>query len=334
MDRKDVVPRSLQYLVAIGEHGSFTRAAEALNVSQPTLSQQIKQLEDLLQAQLVDRSGRNVRLTDAGEVYMRHVHRALGEIRAGTRAIHDVQNLTRGTLRLGWTPVTDCLTRSLLSRLHRKYPRITLTALELPQNDIEAAVADSHIDVGIAFSTPTSIERSSGNIATLTLFEDTLCLAVGARHPLANDQSSVELETFAEVPLALLKTDFALRRRVDKYLRDHGISPRIAIESNSLSVIVEMVRLGDLATILPRTLVATCQGFHALTMKPALPKHQVSLIWHKGGYVSAACGAFIHMASGWAADMAVRANGGDCPALPQRLQAQKGVHRVSEESVG
>ena len=106
MDRRDVFPRSLQYLIAIAEHGSYSRAAEALHVSQPTMSQQIKQLEASLKSPLFNRSGRTVRLTDAGEIFLRHAHRARGELDAGRRAIHAVHNLSRGSLRLGWTPIT------------------------------------------------------------------------------------------------------------------------------------------------------------------------------------------------------------------------------------
>src|SRR5690554_1366976 len=80
MRRRMIFPRSLQYLLAIAEHGSFTRAAEVLHVSQPTLSHQIKNLEESLQSQLVDRSARTVRLTDAGEIYLRHARRALWEL--------------------------------------------------------------------------------------------------------------------------------------------------------------------------------------------------------------------------------------------------------------
>lgn len=70
MDRNIMCPRSLRYLLAVAEYHSFTRAAEALYVSQPTLSQQIKQLEESLDVQLLDRSGRSVSLTDAGKVYL------------------------------------------------------------------------------------------------------------------------------------------------------------------------------------------------------------------------------------------------------------------------
>ena len=96
MPRNAIYPRALQYLIAIDDYGTYTRAAEALHVSQPTLSQQIKQLEDSLNSILVDRTGRNVHLTDAGQIYARHARRALSEIEAGTRAIHDVDDLSRG----------------------------------------------------------------------------------------------------------------------------------------------------------------------------------------------------------------------------------------------
>jgi len=85
MDRNIMCPRSLRYLLAVAEHHNFTRAAEALYVLQPTLSQQIKQLGESLDVQLLDRSGRTVRLTDVGEVYLRHARRTLGELDAAKR---------------------------------------------------------------------------------------------------------------------------------------------------------------------------------------------------------------------------------------------------------
>jgi DNA-binding transcriptional LysR family regulator len=101
MHSKLMFPRSIRYLLSVAENHSFTRAAEALHVSQPTLSQQIKLLEEALDAQLLDRSGRTVRLTDAGEVYVRHARRALEELDAAKRAVVDLEDLSRGYLRLG-----------------------------------------------------------------------------------------------------------------------------------------------------------------------------------------------------------------------------------------
>lgn len=300
MDRRELFPRSLSYLIAIGEHGSFTRAAEVLNVSQPTLSQQIKQLEVALGVELIDRTQRRIRLTDAGEIFLRHAQRALGELKAGARALHDVQSLSRGSLRLGWTPVTDCLTCSLLASFNMNYPGITLNALELSQNDIESALMDAKIDVGIAFSTPSIADKwPASSLATLTLFEDALCLAVGNRHRLANRNAAISVARLAEVSLVLLNGDFALRRHLDEYCKMNAIEPRIAMETNAVNVIVEMVRLGQLSTVLPATLIKTCPGLHAIPATPQLPSHKVSLIWNESGFMSAASRAFIDLATEW-----------------------------------
>ncbi len=96
--------RHIRYLKAVVDHGSFTRAAQALHVSQPALSQQVKELELRLGAQLLDRSGRQIRPTDLGTAYLRHVDRALEELEEATRAVRDVEDLSTGSLRLGVTP--------------------------------------------------------------------------------------------------------------------------------------------------------------------------------------------------------------------------------------
>ena len=99
-----MLQRSVVYLKAVADHGSFTRAAAALHVSQPALSKQIQELEQRMGVQLLDRSGRVVRPTDVGQTYLRHVQRALDELEAGERAIRDVQDLASGELRLGFAP--------------------------------------------------------------------------------------------------------------------------------------------------------------------------------------------------------------------------------------
>ena len=98
----DMLARHIQYFLAVAEHLSFTKAAAALHVSQPALSQQVRQLEESLGAQLFDRSGRTTRLTDAGDVYLLYARRAYQELQEAKRAIHDVSDLSRGSLRVAW----------------------------------------------------------------------------------------------------------------------------------------------------------------------------------------------------------------------------------------
>ena len=301
MDSRHIFPRALQYLIAIAEHGSYTRAAEVLHVSQPTLSQQIKQLEESLQSSLLDRSGRTVRLTDAGEIYIHHARRAWGELDAGTRAIHEVQNLSRGTLRLGWTPITDYMTCSLLENFNSLYPSIKLSTLEMPQDDIEVAVAESRIDIGIVFSKPFMADLHTKEIETDMLFEEKLCIAVGNAHPGAGHQEIMSAQELGQESLVLLNTNFAMRRHIDGYCIEHGIMPRIAIETNSLSVIIEMIQLGALATILPSSIIQTQYGLYALELNPELPRKAITLIYRKDAYKSPACKAFSELASDWSA---------------------------------
>jgi LysR family transcriptional regulator, cyn operon transcriptional activator len=299
MDRNIIFPRSIRYLLAVAEHHSFTRAAEVLYVSQPTLSQQIKQMEDLLEVQLLDRSGRNVRLTAAGELYLYYARRALGELNTAQRAIHELQDLSRGSLRLGMTPITDFLATPLLDQFNARHPSITVSTLEMPQNDIVSALAEDRVDMGIAFSSTLSTEASSDDIDSHILFVETLKLAVGKDHPLANQQGPLSKHALEREPLVLFNTDYALRRHIDRYCIEHAIMPPISMEATSLSVIIEIVRLGRLATILPETIACAQHGLHSIDLLPELPRHTISLICRKGAYKSPACQAFSELAAEW-----------------------------------
>ncbi len=300
MDRNVIFPRSLRYLLAVAEYGSFTRAAETLYVSQPTLSQQIKHLEEALGVQLLDRSGRTVRLTDAGEIYLHHARRALGELDAGTRAINDVQDLSRGSLRLGWTPITDYLACTLLAKFNSLYPGIILSTFEMPQDDIETAVMEDRIDVGIVFSGPLlSAEGVSSELDMNLLFKEALCLAVGSAHPRSDQKEPMSVQEFGQESLVLLNNDFALRRHIDRYCLEHGIAPHITMETDSLSVIIEMIRVGPLATVLPTTIIRTQSGLHSIPLSPAMPHKAITVISSKHGYKSPACLAFTALASEW-----------------------------------
>lgn len=302
MDRNIMCPRSLRYLIAVAEHHNFTRAAEALFVSQPTLSQQIKHLEEELDAQLLDRSGKSVRLTDAGEVYVSYARRALGELDKGKRAIHELRDLSRGSIRVGMTPITEYLAAPLLDKFNAKYPGISVNTLEMSQDDIEAGVAEDRIDIGIAFTNTFLTESRSGEIETHILFIETLNLAVGNDHQHFGRQAPVSKEDLELESLVLLNSNFALRRHFDLYCLEHDITPKIAMETNSLSVIVEIVRLGRFATVLPESIAQAQHGLDPIMVIPELPHHNITLICHKDAYKSPASLAFTRLAKEWKND--------------------------------
>ncbi|CAD5200413.1 transcriptional regulator CynR [Pseudomonas sp. FEN] len=286
--------RHIRYLLAVAEHRNFTRAAEALHVSQPTLSQQIRQLEDNLGAALFDRSGRGIRLTDAGEAYVRFARLALQDLEAGKRAMHDVRDLSRGSLRLAMTPTfTAYLIAPLLHRFNSLYPGLTLSVQEMPQDRLEAALAEDLLDIGIAFS-----GMHLADIQSEALFTETLSLMVGVTHPRAAGKA-LDAGDLEQQALVLLSQDFATRQHIDLYCRQQGIAPRIAIEANSISAIVELVRRGHLATILPTAIALEQPGLLALELTPGLPRRTVALLSRKGAWRSAACRAFATLAGQW-----------------------------------
>ncbi|MFD7106582.1 transcriptional regulator CynR [Streptomyces celluloflavus] len=282
--------RHLRYLLAVAEHGNFTRAAEDLHISQPTLSQQIRQLERTLGVQLLDRTGRTVRLTDAGAVYTDHARRALRDLAAAERAVHDVQDLSGGHLRLGVTPTfTAYLVGPLTAELHTRHPGISLTLAETTQDRIEAALLADDLDVGIAFAGP----HPSGITAT-ALFTETLSLVTAARHT-PTTPPPLPVHALADRQLALLSGDFATRGHIDAYFADHRIAPRITVEANSLQALTEIVRRTPLATVLPDAITHDHPHLTPIPLDPPLPTRTVTLLHRQGAYHSAATRAFTRL---------------------------------------
>lgn len=280
--------RHIKYLLAVADHGNFTRAAEALHVSQPTLSQQIRQLERTLGVALLDRSSRSVRLTDAGEAYTRHARQALRNLAAGERAVHDVQDLSRGQLRVGMTPTfTPYLIGPLVHRFRVAHPGITLAVWEGNQDRIEADLLDDRLDLGIAFAGP-----HIAGIDHRMLFTETLSLVVGSGHRLAGVTTAVPVAEVAGEALGLLSSDFATRLHTDAYFADCGVAQNIAVEANSIGALLEFVRRGSLATVLPDAIAGEHADLHRVTLEPKLPTRSVQLLQRAAVYHSAAARAF------------------------------------------
>ncbi|MGW6317621.1 transcriptional regulator CynR [Streptomyces sp. NPDC055099] len=283
--------RHLRYLLAVAEHGNFTRAAEELHISQPTLSQQIKQLERTLDVQLLDRTGRTVRLTDAGAAYTDHARRALRDLAAAERAVHDVRDLSRGHLRLGLTPTfTAYLIGPLTAEFHTCHPGISLTLVEMTQDRIETALLADDLDLGIVFAGP-----HLPGIAATTLFTETLTLVTGARRSDADQVTPLPVRELADRQLALLSGDFATRGHIDAYFTRHRAAPRITVEANSVQALTEIVRRTGLATVLPDAITHDHPHLTPIPLDPPLPTRTVTLLHREGAYHSAATRAFTRL---------------------------------------
>ncbi|AEW92554.1 MULTISPECIES: transcriptional regulator CynR [Streptomycetaceae] len=280
--------RHLRYLLAVAEHGNFTRAAEDLHISQPTLSQQVRQLEKALGVQLLDRTGRAVRLTDAGEAYTHHARRALRDLAAAERAVHDVQDLSRGHLRLAVTPTfTAYLVGPLTAQLHTRHPGISMTVRETTQDAIENWLLADDVDLGIAFTGP----HLPGITAT-PLFTETLTLVTGTHHADLAHRTPLPVDNLTGLQLALLTGDFATRGHIDAYFADHHVNPEITVEANSIQALTEFVQRTPTATVLPEAITHDHPALHPVPLAPPLPTRTVALLHRTDAYRTAATHAF------------------------------------------
>lgn len=279
--------RHIRYFLAVAEESHFTRAAEKSHVSQPTLSQQIRELEAELGAPLFDRIGKQVRLTAAGEIFRAHAQKAVKEIQDARVAIGEMEELQRGEITIGVVQtVNTYLLPGVVARFSAAYPSVRLEIRELASSQIEAGILDGSIHLGVGFSPP-----ANEKIAAERLFEEELVLVVPPGHRLAERRRVRMCELNGE-PLVMLSQAYCTRRLVDESLRTGGAQARITVEMNAVEGILATVREGGAATVLPALAVQAANGLRTVALTEPTPRRTVGLLWRRDGYRRAAARAF------------------------------------------
>ncbi len=281
--------RQLHYFLAIAEERHFTRAATRLFVSQPNLSQQIRQLEDELGAPLFDRSGRQVLLTAAGELFARHAQRVVRELEDAQRAIIELEGLQRGALALGVVQtVNSYLLPDVVTTFAASYPGIALRIEERAAGEVERAVGAGALQLGIGF-----LPASSADVEGEALFDEELMLIVPASHDWAR-RAQLAVRELDDVPMALLGPDFCTRRLWDEAAAHAGIRPQVSLEMNTIANILAAVRQTASVTVLPvqALLALGADGLVAVPLHTPTPRRTVGLLYRRGGYRCSATRAF------------------------------------------
>ena len=171
--------RHLRYFLVVANLSSFTRAAAALHLTQPTLSHQIRQLEDELGMHLFDRIGRSIRLTAPGKVFREHAERALQEVSTATAALKELQGLMHGTLTIGvFQSFNSSLMPPILAAFAARYPGVRVAVRQLPTREMQTQLIRGELDLGIAY-----VQPDSHRILAEKLFDERLMLVVSEGHP-------------------------------------------------------------------------------------------------------------------------------------------------------
>ncbi|RKN83779.1 LysR family transcriptional regulator [Paenibacillus ginsengarvi] len=279
--------RHLEYFVTMCQELHFTRASEKLGISQPTLSQQIRALEQETGTLLFNRVGKKVIVTEAGKILYRHCLRMFDELGQAQSAIRELKGLGQGEIRIGCAG-NHMLISPILS-FHRMYPGITINAAELSTEETRQGLLDNRLDLGLVF-----LPVEGEQLESIPLYTERLCLAVPEGHELA-DAGEVALGSLRLVPMALLPSKFLVRQLIDRATKTLGFHFQPVMEMTTLDSLLELVLSGIALTILPETYLS---GIRQKRMRSVLiidptPQRVVGIVHRNDMFMSSAARAFI-----------------------------------------
>jgi DNA-binding transcriptional LysR family regulator len=248
--------QQLLYFVAVAETRHFTRAAERVHVSQPSLSQQIRALEKELGADLFGRARGNIALTDAGETLLPLARRILADADTARREVQELAQLRRGRVRLGATPsLCTGLLPEVLRTFHDLHPGIELLIEESGSHDLVRELARGSLDLALVVL---PLPSPSPALTTVELLKEDLVVVSSpqARAP----RRPVRIADLAGEPLVMFRHGYDLRELTVAACRAEGFEPTFTVEGGEMDAVLGFVRAGLGVAVVPRTVAERAGG--------------------------------------------------------------------------
>ncbi|GGT07626.1 LysR family transcriptional regulator [Streptomyces kurssanovii] len=248
--------QQLLYFVAVAETRHFTRAAERVHVSQPSLSQQIRALEKDLGADLFARARGNIALTDAGETLLPLARRILADADTARREVQELAQLRRGRVRLGATPsLCTGLLPEVLRTFHDLHPGIELLIEESGSHDLVRELARGSLDLALVVL---PLPSPSPALTTVELLKEDL---VVVSSPQAQEpRRPVRIADLAGEPLVMFRHGYDLRELTVAACRAAGFEPTFTVEGGEMDAVLGFVRAGLGVAVVPRTVAERAGG--------------------------------------------------------------------------
>jgi DNA-binding transcriptional LysR family regulator len=293
----DVVPAQLRSLQAVARHGSFSRAAEAIHLSQPAVSTHVRRLEAELGVTLIERAGKRAFLTAAGELVLRYGQDAVERFEAGLEAVRRLRGAVAGRVRLGTgATVSIHLLPDLLQRLRDRYPDVEFSVVTGNTPEIAAAVVNHDLDAALV-----TLPVHGREFVVSPFFRDEL-VAIAAPSRMAwaaagrSRPRTVPPQQLAEHPLILYERGGRIRQVTDRWFEQAGCRPRVAMELGNAEATKELVAAGLGVSIISAVAVrreVQARRLVALRLAPALHR-DIALIRRRAKEPpSAALAAFL-----------------------------------------
>jgi LysR family transcriptional regulator, hydrogen peroxide-inducible genes activator len=271
--------RELQYLVALADHRSFKRAAEACLISQPTLSTQIRKLEEELGVALFERSPRNVMLTPAGQDAVTRARRILGEVEEMRREARRQGRPEAGMVRLGVFPTLGpYLLPHVMPRIRARFPELELRLVEEKSDPLLERLREGKLDAAVL-----ALPVHDANLHCEPLFDEPFMLAVPKGHPLAA-RDTLAMDELAQQNLMLLEEGHCLRDQALEVCHITGAREQQDFRATSLETLRHMVLAGLGVTLMPALAArgaAPSDSLHLLRFSDGDPSRRIGLFFRK-----------------------------------------------------
>lgn len=281
----------LRYVVAIAETGNFTKAAERCFVSQPSLSQQIINLETELGHKLFHRLGRKAVLTEAGSAFLERARRILFEVENATKEIKDDPALGRRITVGAIQTLAPNILPPLLERCRAEYPHLVVHTREDFRTPLIRAIIEGELDMALV-ATPVTDHR----VSTEILFTEPLLLAVGPNHPLAK-KAEVFGADLANETFILMGDASSLTAQIQHFCGTHDFEPKIGYRCTQVATVKTLVGLGLGISILPK--IAREPGDQNKliyrNLSGSAPQREIAMVRHLQRYQSRGAQQFIRV---------------------------------------
>lgn len=256
--------RQLRYFVNAAKTLNFTEAARLSNITQSTLSQQIKQLETELQVLLFHRLGKHIQLTAEGKLFLKDAQKILEDERQSLQRLADLNQLQGGTINIGIAlglGLSGLLTE-VLTEYNKQYPHVKMCILQAAASHLPYMLRQHDIDIAMTFAQSEKQE----DIKEQPLFATRLCAVVNEHHVLS-DKTEISLSQLAHQSLVLPSDKLIVRQRLDAAAREQGVTLQPAVEIDDLSHIIYMVRGGRWISILPDVATLAVRGTARISLQ-------------------------------------------------------------------
>jgi DNA-binding transcriptional LysR family regulator len=288
--------RQLKYFITIAQEGQVTRAAKLLNMEQPPLSRQLKQMEEELGVKLFERNRMRLKLTDAGKLLLQKAELLLNQFDEALKEVREVEEGVSGVLSIGSVVSCISLLPKQIERFRELYPQVTFKISEGDHSYLGEQLEKRTLELIVA-RLPFESQTYPQHYSILPLPSDPFVVVIPSSWSQFANDKEICMKELASFPLLTLKTDRTTRmhKLVVSECRRHGFEPNIICECSSVAIIMSLIAGGIGATVFPKSVMSSFPStvLKMLDIKDANFLSEVGIVWLKDRYLSKSAQRFI-----------------------------------------